>query len=316
MDQVTCDVVIIGGGPAGATAAIYTARAGLHTVVLHKGLRTGALGLAGKIANFPGGCGEPSGAELLARMHQQAEAVGAQLVQDRVLSVDLGSELRMVWTSKGLYQARAVIIATGAMGRTSTLPGEERLLGLGVSYCAICDAAFFRDEVVAVAGNTQEAAEEALLLAQTCQRVHVLVQTPEMQAPAEMAHELAEHPRITLHPATRLLEIVGDGAVEGVRIAARGAEAELLPVKGVFVYVQGRQPITDFLAGQLPTSPQGCLEVDAVMQTIVPGVFAVGDVLCTHIKQAIISAGEGAIAGIAAQRYLSGRATLRPDWSA
>jgi len=309
------DVVIIGGGAAGATAAIYTARADLKTLVLDKGLRTGALGMTGKIANYPGVPGEVSGAELLKRIRGQAENFGAHFVQDKVLTTNLRGEVKEVQGSKGVYYGRTVIIATGSMGRTHTVPGEERLLGRGVSYCATCDGAFFRDQEVAVAGNNDEAVEEALFLTRFARRVHLLVQTPELKASPDLAAEVSQHPKMEIHLATRLREVLGEQQVESVRVVARGGQEQVVPVAGVFIYLQGGKPITDFLDGQLPTTETGCLMVDEAMQTSISGVFAVGDVLCNHLKQVVVAAAEGAMAAIALQRYLSGRDKLRPDWS-
>jgi thioredoxin reductase (NADPH) len=306
---------VIGGGPAGTATAIYTARAGLKTLVLDKGLRTGALGWAEAIANYPGVPGEIAGAELLARMREQAEGFGAAYVQERVLGADLGDEVKAVWGSAGYYRAKTVVIATGSMGRTSTLPGEEQLIGAGVSYCATCDGAFFRDKQVAVAGNSQEAAEEALLLTRFASQVHLLVQTAGLNVAPELEAQLQEQPKVTVHLATRVGEILGKEQVEGVRIIQAGGVERELPVDGIFLYLQGRQPITDFLQGQLETSQSGCLVVKEGQQTSIPGVFAVGDVLCTHLRQAVVAAGEGAIAGMSVERYLSGRERLRPDWS-
>jgi thioredoxin reductase (NADPH) len=313
--QDTYDAIIIGGGAAGAAAAIYTARADLKTLVLDKGLRTGALGMTGKIANYPGVRGEVNGAELLKRIRGQAESFGAHFVQDKVLSTDLRGELKEVRGGKGIYYGRAVIIATGSMGRTHTVPGEERLLGRGVSYCATCDGAFFRDQEVAVAGNNDEAMEEALFLTRFASRVHLLVQTPELKASADLAAEVRQHPTVEIYLATRLREVLGEQQVESVRVVPRGGEEQVVPVAGVFIYLQGGQPITDFLDGQLPTTETGCLMVEEAMQTSISGVFAVGDVLCNHLKQVVVAAAEGAIAAMALQRFLSGREKLRPDWS-
>ena len=180
------DVVIIGGGPAGATAALYAARADLKTVVIDKGLTAGALGLTTKIANYPGVPGEVSGAELVKTMRAQAEQFGARFVQDKVQAVDLESDPKMIFANGGTYITRAVVIATGAMGRGHRVPGEDRLLGHGVSYCATCDAAFFRDQVVAVAGNTDEAIEEALFLTRFARLVHFLSPTPGLNADTQL----------------------------------------------------------------------------------------------------------------------------------
>ena len=315
MAEEIYDVIVIGGGPAGTTAAIYTARAGLKTLVLDKGLRTGALGWAEAIANYPGVPGEIAGAELLARMRGQAEGFGAVFVQERALGADLEGEVKSVWGSVGYYRGKTVVVATGSMGRTSTLPGEERLIGAGVSYCATCDGAFFRDKQVAVAGNGEEAAEEALLLARFASSVHLLVQTAGLNVSPKLEAQLREHPKVTVHLATRVREILGEEKVERLRVTEAGGEERELPVDGVFLYLQGRQPITGFLEGQVEASESGCLVVREGQQTSVPGVFAVGDVLCTHLRQAVVAAGEGAVAGMSIERYLSGRERLRPDWS-
>lgn len=309
------DVVIIGGGPAGATAAIYTARAGLKTLVIDKGATAGALGITGKIANYPGVLEEISGMELLERMRSQARSFGAEFIADRVIGVDLTSPEKTVFGNNGAYPARAVIIATGSMGRGTRVRGEDELLGHGVSYCATCDAAFFRDQEVAVAGSSDEAIEEGLFLTRFASRVHFLSPTPELKAPQHLIDELLANPKVAFYPGASLKEIIGSKKVEAVRFSQRGQAEQILPVSGAFVYLQGGRPITDFLQGQLELSDTGCLIVDREYQTAIPGVFAVGDVLCNHVKQAVIAAAEGAVAAIAAEKVLHGRKQMVVDWS-
>jgi thioredoxin reductase (NADPH) len=309
------DVIIIGGGPAGAAAAIYTARAELETVVLDKGVTAGALGMTGKIVNYPGVPEQLRGAELISRIRGQAEGFGAHFVQDRVLATRLHGETKQVSGGQGVYLGRAVIVASGSMGRTGAVSGEERLVGWGVSYCVVCDGAFFRNTQVAVAGNNDEAVEEALSLTKFASRVHLLVQTPSLRASADLADQAGRHPNVELHLSTRLQEVIGEQRVEGVRVLKRGGDADVLPVSGVFIYLQGGRPITEFLDGQLETTETGCVKVDDTMQTSIPGIFAAGDVLCNHLKQAVIAAAEGARAAVAVERYLSGREKLSPDWS-
>ncbi|MGB9776872.1 MAG: NAD(P)/FAD-dependent oxidoreductase [Anaerolineae bacterium] len=308
------DLIVIGGGPAGATAALYAARARLKAVVIDKGLTAGAAGKARQIVNFPGIPGIISGAELVRRIREQATSFGAEFVTDKALRVDLSTDPRQVWAGQGVYRGRAVIIATGSMGRSQYLPGEERLVGRGVSYCATCDAAFFRGREVAVLGNNDEAVEEALTLTRFAARVHFLSPTADLRALPDLAQELMSHPGVSLRWSTRVEEILGDERVEGLRVVSPEGE-DVLPVAGVFIYLQGNVPVTDFLEGQLPLGEGSCLLVDENFQTAVPGVFAVGDVLCRHLKQAVVAAAEGAIAAMAADRYLHGRAQLRPDWS-
>ncbi len=309
------DVIIIGGGPAGATAAIYTARADLKTLILDKGLTAGALGLTAKIANYPGIVGEIGGAELLERMREQAVSFGAKLSTDKVQGVDLEGEVKTLYTNQGTVTARAVIIATGSMGRGQRVAGEDRLLGRGVSYCATCDAAFFRDQDVAVAGNSDEAVEEALFLTRFARKVYLLSPTPELKAPAHMVAEVNANPKMDLRLGASLREILGEDKVEGVRVALRGQGEETLAVTGAFVYLQGGKPVTDFLQGQLATSETGCLVVDREFATAVPGVYAIGDVLCNHVKQAVVAAAEGAVAGMSVEKHLNGRKQLVVDWS-
>jgi len=308
------DLLIIGAGPAGATAALYAARAGLRTRVVDKGLTAGALGMAGQIANFPGLPGPVSGVDLLRRMREQAASFGAQFVEDRVIGVDLRAEPKQVFAASATFAARAVILATGAMARAHPLPGEDRLIGRGVSYCATCDGAFFRDREVAVAGNTDEAVEEALTLTRFAARVHLLSPGAELRAAPHLVAELTAHPAVTLYPAARLLAVLGEERVEGVRFAVAGEERTLV-VSGLFLYLQGNAPVVDFLGDQLPVGDSGCLSVDENFQTAIPGVFAVGDLLCRHLKQVVVAAAEGAVAAMAADRYLHGRERLRPDWA-
>jgi thioredoxin reductase (NADPH) len=312
-DPKVFDVVIVGGGPAGASAALYAARSGLSTVVVDKGLTAGALGMAARIANYPGVPGEISGAELVSRMRDQAASFGAEFVNEKVLQVDLQSDSKRVWAGGREFRARAVIIATGAMGRTDMLPNEEPLIGRGVSYCATCDAAFFRGHDVAVVGNNDEAVDEALTLARFASHVHFLSPTSRLRAAPGAVESLQALENAAFYPGARVLEIVGDGSVEGVRFTA-GREERLLPIAGIFIYLQGNTPVTDFLQGQVPTGEGGCVSVGEDYQTGVPGVFAAGDVLCGHLRQVAVSTAEGVAAATAVDRYLHGREDLRPDW--
>jgi thioredoxin reductase (NADPH) len=257
------DVIIVGAGPAGASAAIYTARADLKTLVIDKGLTVGALGVTAKIGNYPGVPGPLSGAELLAIIRQQAESFGAQFLTDRVVGADLGTDVKSIITNGGAYEARAVVIATGAMGRATTVDGEERLLGKGVSYCATCDGAFFRGRPVAVVGNNDEALEEALFLTKFASNIELIVPTSSFKASESLVEEIENAPNVTRHFSARLSAILGEREVTGIRIAPRQGPEVDVAVEGVFVYLQGNRPITDFLLGQLETTPQGCLKVDA-----------------------------------------------------
>lgn len=314
-DSTLYDILIIGGGPAGATAGIYTARAGLKVGILDKGLTTGALGTTSKIANYPGVDGEISGADLLKVMRKQAQGFGAEFINDKAIGSDLSSNPKVIFGNFGVYSARAIIIATGSMGRANLIKGEAELLGRGVSYCAVCDAAFFKGKDVAVIGKSDEAIEEALYLTRFVKTLHFFSPTEQVNVPAETLAELTEKVNVVMHPGSVVREICGEQKVECLRVSVRGSkEEESLPVEGVFVYLQGGKPITDFVAGQLEISEEGCLQVDRENQTAIPGVYAVGDVLCSHLKQAVIAASDGAVAAISAEKWLRGKARYRTDW--
>ena len=307
------DVIVVGGGPAGSSAAIYSARFDLKTLVIDKGLTSGALGASRKIHNYPGVPGPLTGPDLLTRMRDQAVSFGAKFVTDKVIGMDLQAAPMRVMASNGTFSARALILATGSTGRTRAIPGEAAFVGKGVSYCAVCDGAFFRNQAVAVAGGSDEAVEEALLLATFADRVYLLCPTPELRAAPEVADRVSSHPKIEVRLDAQIQKIVGDGAVRELAVRRRTGEEEVLPVQGVFIYLQGNIPETDYLQGQLPLE-DGCFRVDHEMQTNIPGVFAVGDMLCRHIKQAVIAAAEGAIAAVAAEKHLRARAKARLDW--
>jgi thioredoxin reductase (NADPH) len=309
------DTLIIGGGPAGSTAGIYAARAGLKVAILDRGLTSGALAITRKIANYPGVEGEISGADLLQTMRRQAEQFGVVFIDDKAIGTDLKSETKLVFGNLDSYQAKTLVIATGSMGRSNLVKGEAELLGKGVSYCAICDGAFFKNKTVFVAGSSDEAVEEALYLANIVSQVYLLCPTTALRASEALIKDLESRQNLTLVLGAALKEIYGDGKVEGVKYLLRGEGVKDLQASGAFLYLQGGVPITDYLGGQLDLSPEGCLLVDHEYQTAIPGVFAVGDVLCSHIKQAVIAASDGAIAGIAAQKYISGKKQIGFDWS-
>ena len=315
-NQQVYDVIIIGGGPAGATAAMYAARAGLRVGVLDKGLTTGALGTTSKIANFPGIEAEVGGAELLQTMRKQALGFGAEFINDKAIGTDLTSGTRAVFGNMGVYEARSIIVATGSMGRSNLIKGEAELLGRGVSYCAVCDAAFFKGKDVAVIGKSDEAVDEALYLARFARTVHFFAPSKEINVDEDALESLKGTANIVMHLGSVVKEINGTEKVEGVRFLDReaGDNERDIPVEGAFVYLQGGKPITDFLQGQLEISEQGCLQVDRENQTNIPGVYAIGDVICTHVKQAVIAAGDGAIAAIAAEKWLRGKSKARVDW--
>lgn len=316
MDYFDYDVVIIGGGPAGCSCALYTARSNLKTVVLDKNAHAGALAITHKIANYPGVWGEVGGHELLEVMRAQAIEFGAEYKQAQVFAIDFSELQKKVYTPQGTFRCRALVLATGAMSRVASIPGEAEYLGRGVSYCATCDGAFFRDREVVVVGSSPEAIEEALVLTKFASTVH-WVNPKEPTTTNGHVEDLLAHQSVKLWSKTRLLAIHGEeSGVTSVEILPKGqSPISIASVEGVFIYLQGAKPITDFLGGQIELKPDGGVQVDEMMQTNIPGVWAIGDIRNTPFKQAVVAASDGCIAAMAIDRYLNQRLNIKPDWS-
>lgn len=303
------DVAVIGSGPAGTTAGLYAARGGHSTIIIDKAPTAGALAITQRIANYPGVEEDLTGMDLLERMWRQAARFGAEFLQSQVLGLDLSGEDKTVFTATGPVRARTVIITTGARSRSRKIPGEDRFLGRGVSYCATCDAPFFQDAEVAVIGDNAEAVEEAGVLARFARRVHLLVPGRSILGWWE-EDASALDPRITVHHRARPVAIEGEAGVTGVRFRDQDGEERWLPVRGVFIFLSGSGPSTDFIGDELPRDDDGYLIVNEEMATPVPGVYAAGDVRRTPVKQAVLAAADGALAAIAADRYLRRRERL------
>lgn len=313
MADTIYDVIIIGGGPAGLSCALYAARGKLATVVLDRAPGAGALAYASKIANYPGVSGIVAGPQLLDEMRAQAGGFGAEYVKTAVMAASLDADPKIVYTADGMYSGKTVVIATGSRGRQDRLEGEEEFLGRGVSYCVTCDAAFYKGRVAGVVGYDEVALEEALFLARFASEVHVICPRSAFNAPTDMLDELTATPNVVPHLGYKPLRIVGDDTVTGIVVNNGGGESTV-ELEGVFVLLAGAAPITDFLAGALRLSDDGCIIVDCNHATNLPGVYAVGDVTCLHPKQAIIAAAEGVIAALNIDKYLSGRERTRVDY--
>lgn len=306
------DVIIIGGGPAGLTAAQYSARAKLKTVILDKSPLSGALAYTNRIENYPG-VKPISGIELLNILRKQAIEFGAEYLEQQVVGIDLKGSPKKVFTISGQYIGMSVIIATGSMGRKATIKGEEEFLGKGVSYCASCDAAFFGGKVAAVIGSSMEALKEADAVARNARKVYII--TPHKEIPTSKEDQpVLRNQKIEVLYGRTLKAIYGDDVVKGITIADSSGKEDDLGVDGVFIYLYGTKPITGFLAGSLDITGNGCIEVDREMQTNIEGVFAAGDVICKRVRQAIISAAEGCIAALSAERYLYHKKGMVLDW--
>lgn len=303
MEQ-NADVLIVGGGPAGYTAALYAARSGLTTLVLEGTAPGGQLAAAESVENYPGEPQAVKGWYLAERMRQGAERSGAATVLARVTALRLPGPKKLAETEAGTFAGRALIYAAGAFPRRLGIPGEERLLGRGVSFCAACDGAFFRGRDVAVVGGGNSAVSEALTLSRLCRQVTVVHRRDTLRAERQGVQALEQAGNVRFLWSAAVEAITGDKAVAGLqyRDLVSGRQA-LLPCAGVFVAI-GRQPETTLLAGQLPLDPAGYVSADETTATAVPGVFAAGDVRSKRLRQVVTAAADGAVAAHMAAAYL------------
>ncbi len=309
----TYDLVVIGGGPAGSSAAVYAARGRLKTLVIDKAPTAGALALTHKIANYPGVLGEVTGLELLTLMRRQAKQFGATFVRSNIVSVDVDSDLKVVKLPEGEARGRSLFIAVGSRGRTAKVKGEERFEGRGVSYCATCDAAFFADKTVAVVGDNAEAAEDAIQLARFASQVHVYLPGKSWgrDVPVDQVEGLSNVKVLPTHP---LREVIGEDKFAGIVVGPSGKE-QRVDVDGVFVYLAGNRPGTDFLGDAVKRDEEGYVVVDEYLRTSVEGVFAGGDARRTPVKQAVVAAADGAIAAMSADKHVNKRNRIVAQYS-
>ncbi len=313
MEEKLYDVLIIGGGPAGLSAAQYAARAGLSTLVLDKSRTAGALAFAHKIENYPGMCNKPlSGKELLDMFRDQAIGFGAEYIETQVIGVNIGGNVKEAFTMDKNYSGKTIILATGSMGRKPSIKGEAEFLGRGVSYCAVCDAAFFKGKRVCVIGGSEEAFKEAEYLSRTCSEVYVI--SPQDKLPADGESPAFQSAVIKVIKGTTVMAIEGHDTVEKVVMAGPDKQTSNLDVSGVFVYLHGSRPITDFLAGGVELSESDCIVTNRMMETSIPGVFGAGDVTCVEVRQVVIAAANGAAAALSAEKYISHRKKRKYDW--
>ena len=302
------DVIVIGSGPAGYTAALYAARAQLKPIVFEGSVTAGgALMNTTEVENFPGFPGGIQGPDLMDAMRKQAERFGAELRAEDVTEVDLKPDPKRVIVEGETYLAHAVIIATGSRYRELGVPGEKKLSGHGVSWCATCDGFFFREQEIAVVGGGDSAMEEALFLTRFAKTVTVIHRRDELRASKIMQERAFANPKIKFRWNSEITEILGDTKITGLRLrdTKTGEESELA-VGGVFVAI-GHDPRSELFTGQLATDGEGYLLVDQPStRTAIPGVFACGDVVDHTYRQAVTAAGTGCAAALDAERYLAG----------
>ena len=309
------DVVIIGAGPAGLAAGLYAARARRRTMVIERKVTGGQIALTSEVENYPG-IESVNGFELAQAMHRQAEKHGVETAYADVTAIDQDGQYHVVRTSEGAYRARTVIVTGGADYDRLGVPGEERLTGFGVSYCATCDAAFFKDQTVAVVGGGDAAMDEALFVARYASKVYVVHRRDTLRASAILQERAFAEPKLEFVWNTVVEEILGDGAVTGLRLRdTKSGAASELAVAGVFIFI-GMTPNSGYLRGKVKMDAGGHVIVNEWMETEVPGLYAAGDIRANSARQAVTAAGDGATAAIRADHYITNvfgrRAALSP----
>ena len=301
------DVIVIGSGPAGYTAALYAARAQLKPLIFEGSVTAGgALMQTTEVENYPGFPDAIMGPELMDLMRKQAERFGAELLADDVTAVDLTADPKVVKTDGETYLARAVIIATGSAHRMLGVPGEQELAGHGVSYCATCDGFFFRGHDIAVIGGGDSAMEEAMFLTRFGKSVTVVHRRDTLRATKIMQERAFANPNIHFLWDSEVVEVLGSPQVTGLRIrSTKDGTEHVLPVTGIFVAI-GHDPRSELFTGQLATDAEGYLLVDQPStRTAIEGVFACGDVVDRTYRQAVTAAGTGCAAALDAERWLA-----------
>ena len=298
-------LIIIGGGPAGLSAGIYAARSRLNTLLIEKMGLGGQILNAAIVENYPGFPQGISGAELGSLIAQQAKKHGLETVFADVQGIEIRSDDKIVNTSEGLYHAKAIIVAGGTEYSKLGVPGEEEFLGKGVSYCAMCDGAFFRDQVVAVIGGGNVALNDALFLTKFASKVIVVHRRDQLRATRVLQERAFAQPKIEFLWDTIVESITGDSLVKELRLRnVKTGSKSNLAVSGIFIAV-GLRPNTGYLEGLLPLDQGGFILVNEQMETSIPGIFAAGDIRAGSIRQVVSAAGDGATAAIASERFLS-----------
>jgi thioredoxin reductase (NADPH) len=313
------DVIVIGGGPAAYTAALYTARANLEPLVIEGFTWGGQLMITSDVENYPGDPDGVVGPEMMQDLRRQAERFGTEFITDDVTRVDLSEQPFRVWVGDDEYRARTVIVATGATARQLGLASEQKLQGRGVSYCAVCDAAFFRDQEVVVVGGGDSAMEEATFLAKFATRVTIVHRRDEFRASPIMIDRARANERVEMVLDSVVSEVLGveDGRMRGVVVEnVKTGDVTEIPADGLFVAI-GHDPTTALFVDQLDMDDAGyILTRGKSTETNIPGVFAAGDVQDHVYRQAVTAAGSGCMAALDAERYLAAQESGHGDLAA
>ncbi len=299
------DVIIIGSGPAGFTAAIYTARAQLEPFLIAGPALGGQVALSSEVGNYPGFPEDMVGADLAQLMQKQAERFGARVEMDIVTSVDLSTRPFKIETYGGVHETKALIVASGASARKLGIPGEEEFSGRGVSYCATCDGFFYMGKEIVMVGGGDGAIEEAVFLTRFASKVTVIHRRDQLRAEKLLQEQAFRNDKIEFLWDTIVTEVVGEDSVTGVRVRnVKTDEERLFPTQGVFIAI-GYSPNTDFLGGQLELTGEGYVAADLHQRTSVEGVWAAGDVSDWTYRQIATSVGAGCKAALQAEHYVA-----------
>ena len=300
------DMIVVGGGPGGYTAALYAARSGLDVLVLEKLSAGGQMALTETIENYLGFAEGVGGFELAEIMQRQAERFGAKSEYAEVEKMELSASPKVLHTSAGTFYAKTVALATGANPRKLGVAGEDELVGRGVAYCASCDGMFYKDKTVVVVGGGNTAAEDALILSRIAKKVILVHRRDTLRATKVYHQPLMQTENVEFRWNSVITELLHDEKLTGVRLEnVKTGEQELLPCDGVFVSV-GRVPVTELVQGQLELDAGGYVVADETTATSIPGVYAVGDVRTKQLRQVVTAVADGAVAVHQAEQYLTG----------
>ena len=305
------DLIIIGSGPGGLAAALYAARGRMKTLVLEKGQNGGQAAITHLIENYPGSIEDPTGPKLTQRMLEQAKSFGAEIRKDEVLDVDFSGKEKVVKCKNGEYTAKAVVIATGATPRKLDAPGIRELSGKGISYCATCDADFFKDLEVYVIGGGNSAVEEAIYLTKFARQVHIVHMLDHFQCESIVLEKAKAVPNLDIRIRTVVEEVKGDGILESIVFKNLDTD-EVYEVEadeedgtmGLFIFI-GYQPQTELFKGKVEIDQYGYIVAGESTETNVPGVFVAGDCRVKEVRQVVTATADGAVAAIMAEKYIS-----------
>lgn len=300
------DVIIIGAGPAGLTAAIYAQRAGLQSVILDKGFYGGQAALTMELENYPA-IQKISGAEFAQRLFEHAESFGAEFEMEEVINAELSGEVKKVYTASKVYESKAVIVANGVRRRKLGCPGEEEFAGRGVSYCATCDGAFFKGKETVIVGGGSTALEDALFLSNHCSKVTLIHRRDEFRGEHALVEAVKKRDNIDIIYSSEIAEIKGGKRVESVLVRNKiNGGTRKIDVSGVFVAV-GYEPDNEIYKGLLNIDENGYFVADETCETDIPGVYVAGDCRKKHLRQVVTAAADGASASFGAANYINSK---------